>query len=510
MRRILYAAAVGALAIHSPAGRADEPTLVNVLSLPGESVDLTRLKKGETGGANVNRQGYFSDIYYDPNRDEWWGLSDRGPGGGFLSYETRVQRFDVKIGKDGKISRYGLEETIRFVDVDGKPFHRRSFSKIPFDGLNPLLLNGDVSVLGQAFDPEGFVIGPKGHFFVSDEYGPSVYEFDRGGRFIRAFEQPDNILPKLADGTFDFLNGRGVIATGRQDNRGYEGVAINPQGTKLYGILQDPLVNEGRGGQGRRSPNLRIVEFDTKTGKPGRQFAYVLDAFADINARDPSATPFVENDQGRSIGASSIIAINAHQFLVLERDNRGFGVDASLAASPPKPLHKRVYRIDISAATDVSGVSFAGSSVLPAGVVPVAKTLFLDILEALEDDGHPIPEKLEGLAIGPKLFQFPGWGGHFAMADRLILLGTDNDYSVTQIAPTPPATTTEQFDRCATVAGDVVTYFPDNIPLDQGCPAGFKLIPSYLMSFKGEVPGYVAPYPYGFDFGHDGGHPRGW
>jgi hypothetical protein len=27
------------------------------------------------------RLGFFSDVYYDALRNEWWALSDRGPGG---------------------------------------------------------------------------------------------------------------------------------------------------------------------------------------------------------------------------------------------------------------------------------------------------------------------------------------------------------------------------------------------------------------------------------------------
>jgi hypothetical protein len=66
-----------------------EPTFVNGLVLPGELRDKAARSK--------ERVGYFSDIYYDPNRNEWWGLSDRGPGGGVLSYDTRVQRFTLDI-----------------------------------------------------------------------------------------------------------------------------------------------------------------------------------------------------------------------------------------------------------------------------------------------------------------------------------------------------------------------------------------------------------------------------
>ena len=71
-----------------------EPTFVNGLALDGDMLDLS-------GGTNANngRVGYFSDIYYDPARGHWWALSNRGPGGGALHYETRVQRFRLKIDR---------------------------------------------------------------------------------------------------------------------------------------------------------------------------------------------------------------------------------------------------------------------------------------------------------------------------------------------------------------------------------------------------------------------------
>ena len=66
-------------------------------------------------GANAGRFGHFSDIYYDPNRHEWWALSDRGPGGGLIDYATRVQRFDVDVHPiTGRISNFRIRETIRF------------------------------------------------------------------------------------------------------------------------------------------------------------------------------------------------------------------------------------------------------------------------------------------------------------------------------------------------------------------------------------------------------------
>jgi hypothetical protein len=49
-------------------------------------------------GANQNRLGgFFSDLFYDRNANVYYGLPDRGPGGGVISYETRVQKFSLDV-----------------------------------------------------------------------------------------------------------------------------------------------------------------------------------------------------------------------------------------------------------------------------------------------------------------------------------------------------------------------------------------------------------------------------
>ena len=438
---------------------------MTILEFPANSTDLTKIKKKNPAGANVNRNGFFSDLFYDTKKKDWYALSDRGPGGGLISYGTRVQRFTLTYDATGAISGYQITKTIPFMNANNTPFN----------GLNPNLLNGDNSVLGNSFDPEGLVVGQGGHLFVSDEYGPSVYEFTSSGHFIRAFTPPDNLLPRL-NGTLDFF--ADPPTTGRQGNRGYEGLAINTSRTKLYAILQDPLQEEGlsppppasQANPGRRSRNVRIVEYDIASGMSERQLVYQLDTVADINARNPAETAFGATAQGRNIGASSIYGLSDTEFLVLERDNRGRGVDNPTGINPG-PLHKRIYKIDISAATDVSEISLVGTNdVLPAGVIAVGKTLFLDLLEAIDGAGHWQPEKIEGFAVGPQL----------PNDKRLYIAGTDNDYSVTQTGAG------EQFDVCIQTDDDGAVTATTQVEIDTACPAGYALIPALLMSFSGE------------------------
>ena len=54
----------------------------------------------------------------------------------------------------------------------------------------------------------------------------------------------------------------------------------------------------------------------------------------------------------RGQGVSEILAINDHEFLVIERDNR-----SNLQTPPQAPTRKTIYKIDINGATDVSGLT---------------------------------------------------------------------------------------------------------------------------------------------------------
>jgi len=450
IRSTLLATAMALAA--APAGAA---TLVSQLAV-ANGTDLS----GLSGVGQSRLGGFGSDLIYDAASDTFTGMTDRGPGGGVLPFAPRLQSFRLDIDRaTGALNGFQLTGTTLFRQGNGDVY----------SGLNPALLNGSAAVLGGSLDPEGLARLPNGNMLVSDEYGPSVIEFTPGGQFVRQYRTPANLLPRDATATLNYVDGRPTITTGRQDNRGFEGLTVSPDGRTAYAILQDPLVNEGRAGNGnadgRFSRNVRIVAFDTTTGESNGQYLYQLEPIADINARIPgSSDDFSASNQGRSIGVSAIQAVGNNTLLVLERDNRGLGVDAEASVLPVGS--KRIFRIDLNNATDVSGLSLAGTNTLPAGVRPVTKTAtaFVDIAAALRAQGFPIPEKIEGMAFGPRL----------ANGDYTLIVVTDNDFSVTQNG------SGTQFDVCSNATGTTQTQ----VALGGACPTGLSLIPNYLYSFR--------------------------
>ena len=441
-RNTLAAAALSAaslIGLNASAQSLSNAQFVNGLTLDGGLLD-------KSVGTNFDRRvGFFSDIYYEANSNSWWGLSDRGPGGGTLPYDTRMQRFTLDVNANtGAISNFAIVETVKF-----------NSGGSAMTGLAP----NPTNVLGKSFDPEGVVINPKtGTFLVSDEYGPSLYEFDRGGNLIRSFNTPANLIPRAADGTPNYAGDAGNTL-GKRTNRGFEGLAISPDGRFAFAMLQSAMLNEG-GGDGVFN---RIVKFDVSTGNAVAQFAYKMDTAA----------------QGR--GISALVALGNDKFLVLERNNRGIGVGATLATAD-----KAVFQIDLTGATDISNITL-GTTTLPTGVTAVAKgakviDLDADTLAAL---GNKSPEKWEGLAVGPKLHN----------GKYLVLAGTDNDYSVTQ--------------NGSNVQFDVYYRMTDTDPSATSiqCPIGsvlgctgtlntdYKLLPGVLHAYSADINGYAAPIP---------------
>ena len=239
---------------------------------------------------------------------------------------------------------------------------------------------GAAGAFENRFDPEGIRISPRGTFYISDEYGPYILEFDRQGHLMRRLAVPPKfaIANPSADPNAELLGNAG----GRQANRGMEGLAISPDGSTLFGIMQNALIQDhglNAGTTDRLGLNNRILKIDLTTGET-HEYVYVLEA---IN---------------RGQGVCEILAINDHEFLVVERDNR-----SNLQSPPQAPTRKKIYKIDLTGATDVSRVNSLPAGALPIGVVPVTKTLFIDLLAPEFNLIPTIAEKIEGLAWGPDL-----------------------------------------------------------------------------------------------------------
>jgi len=219
-------------------------------------------------------------------------------------------------------------------------------------------------------DPESIRVSPDGRsVFVSDEYGPYLYQFDRRtGKRIRSFNLPANLAITTLSSQKSVEIGSNTV--GRVTNKGMEGLAITPSGRTLVGIMQANLEQD-------KKKSLRIVTIDIRSGKT-HEYAYKL--------TDGS-------------GVSDIVAVNDHQFLVDERDGNGMA-DTPLMTDTASPAEvKKLYLIDLNGAQDVTNMS----GDLTAYAVTKTPTPFLDMVSKLNAAGissYLIPSKLEGVAFG--------------------------------------------------------------------------------------------------------------
>jgi hypothetical protein len=243
------------------------------------------------------------------------------------------------------------------------------------------------------FDTEGIRVSNDGlSVFISDEYGPYIYQFSRlTGARVRTFALPSQFyVTNLSPVGANEISGNTV---GRTANKGMEGLAITPDGRTLVGIMQNALIQDATAGAKKL---LRIVTIDIASGHVTHQYAYLL--------TDGS-------------GVSEICALNDHEFLVDERDGKGRESNGTGPGEEAKI--KKLYKIDLANAVDVSAMD--GPT---AALNAVGKTLFLDIVAVLTGNGIPageIPSKIEGVTFGPDIHE-----GKTTI--HTLWIGNDNDF----------------------------------------------------------------------------------
>jgi phytase-like protein len=355
-------------------------TLVGKGLVPGTALDKSRLTGNICQAGNLTNcvpqtlfGGFGSALTYTGHNNVYIAAPDRGPFDGLtdVPYLDRFHFLKITTDLDAPFPNINtvLLETRLLRNERGQAFVGAAGS---FD------VNKERATL--RFDPEGIRVGLLGTFFISDEYGPDVFEFSPSGHLLRRLNVPSKY--EISNPNEDPNNELLLNTSGRQANRGMEGLAISPNNRFLFGMMQNALIQDNGldpGTTDRVGLNNRILKIDLLTGRK-QEYVYVLDA---IN---------------RGQGVCEILAINDHEFLVLERDNR-----SNLQTPPQAPTRKTIYKIDITGATDVSGVDSLPAGPLPAGIVPVQKTLFINLLDPAFNLAATIPEKVEGLAWGPNL-----------------------------------------------------------------------------------------------------------
>ena len=216
--------------------------------------------------------------------------------------------------------------------------------------------NGIALVAGS--DLEGIAYeASTGHVYVSDETGPAIRRHS------------------LVDGS---LTGTVTVPAVYDDyraNRSFESLSMRSGGASLWTCNEEALANDGPVSTVGAGTTVRLQKFDS-TFTPAGQWAYVTDGITgDI--------PFTTAERS---GVSDVCVLPGGTVLVLERElgwmNSPFGPQ----------FRNRIYEIDLTGATDVSGIAAIDNATFDA----VGKSLLWEGLFGSSSN-------FEGIALGPAL-----------------------------------------------------------------------------------------------------------
>ena len=255
----------------------------------------------------------------------------------------------------------------------------------------------------NGIDPEGCALLADGTFWLCEEYRPSILCCEADGTVIKRFI-PKGV--KLPSSDIQIVENLPAHYAKRRANRGFESLALSPDESTIWALMQSPFDNEAA----ERSGNVRLLGCNTENGQPTSEYVYRLG--------DPTAADFLTGgvvpDDGK---LCAMAAIGPKKLLILEQSDDG---DA------------KMYRCELDKATNVLGddKDLDGVRNLSrVGVTPVKKTLVADLANLLPFFASDItagqwkPEphakvaglKLEGLAV---------------LDSNHIIVANDNDFNV--------------------------------------------------------------------------------
>ena len=267
--------------------------------------------------------GLGSAVCYDRTTDCVFMMPDRGAGDGNIDYRPRC--FRIKVSRNPKNPARldaHVEETILFRDKNGRTF----------SGLLPDTAAAPTREGRRCLDPEAISVAPDGTLYVSDEYGPSLMHFNRSGKLLREIPLPDWYRPRDEHNNLDYRTNRKLLS-GRDENRGAEAMGILPDGKHAVMIFQSALVQDG----GKPAGTSRILILDLRSGAPVAEYPYAFgpapEKFSDLSVND-------------------LTVVDAHTFLVLERDS--LGRDGPLAHSVAR--YKSIWLVDTRGAANLLAI----------------------------------------------------------------------------------------------------------------------------------------------------------
>lgn len=320
-------------------------------------------------------QGFSSMVPADDGT--WWALADNGYAwrSNSADFQLVMYRLDVRpVDPGGPV----ILETVLLRDPDrhipwtivcdpgrGAALPSFAFNVLPSP---PPACGGEPAqriLTGFDFDPESFVRADDGSFWVGEEFGPFLLHIATDGRVLEppleapGVRSPQHPLLAIAD------RARAEAPTVAA-SRGFEGLAISPDGSTLYALLEGAVAGDD-------ARDLRIYVFDVARRSFNQGFLRVrlelpsqqVDLARLTDAAGTRVYPRAVAPPAGPVSIGELKAVNDRELLLIERDNLGDG--------PVAPRFKKVFLLDLSRAAERGGY--------------VGKTLLLDLLAIPDPSG---------------------------------------------------------------------------------------------------------------------------
>ncbi len=336
--------------------------------------------------------GGFSGLQFIEKNKEgdllFWTLTDRGPNAD--EYEKNGETYRpffypeynptfIKLKLSYADRTLEIIETKPFKNklgqlITGLPPQNNPQKKIKYE--IPVDLKGNI-IQHQTFgvDSESLALDEKKHFWVGEEYEPSILEFDENGILLEQIKPSENDNQKLKKNQLPYAYSL------RKLNRGFE--ALGYFNHKIFFMTQSPLETKNK------SSFIRIGVFNTKTRYYEAEYLYPL-----------------ENKKIDRIGDLQMVS-DTH-FYLIEQNNQ----------SGEKGIH-HVIHVDLSHSTNLVQYPFEKNPEetlyvdFPKNFKWAHRKLVIDLVH----EGYTDFEKVEGLTL---------------IDDQTIAVVNDNDFGISQ------------------------------------------------------------------------------
>ena len=306
-------------------------------------------------------------------KEGFYFLTDNGFGYQKNSADVLLRLYEVKINLADKDNADNSVQVLSFLNIrdpDKKiGFEiQADFSHYYNEASNPSVdanIQKNRLLTGADLDPESIRLDKNGFFWLGDEFGPFLVKLDASGKVLRSavpiehVQAPEN----------PYLRG---AKPNLPSSGGFEAMAINPSGDKLYPLLEGAVKGDDR-------KTLRLYVFD-------------------INSEQYEDAFFLYQLAPEATNVSDMVAINDSEFLVLERNT---------ATSIKKNAFKKIYLIDIS---DIKKGGF------------VKKRELVDLMN-LDD-----PDDLNGDGNKTYAYAYSHVESLLVLDKNTLLVGNDNNY----------------------------------------------------------------------------------